>query len=198
MPSPQDNTRYQLHPDQVQRIPPRRSAQHVPPSQTIRGAQRSTEDIPAAPIRKKRDWFRAHPVLWLGVGMLLMLGLWQGLTAFGNWWIVHQDDVAYGRPRTAQYDVVVGHNDSVQHKTHLIALNLDARVVIIEIPGGDTSKSRIYRDPQLYGQNADLDPVTLSFRDVDGDGKTDMIVTVQGTPIIYLNQNGQFVERPSL
>ncbi len=193
----QGGTRYQVHPDQVQAIPPRRSAQPAPPAQTARGAQRTTEAVPAPPARKNRGWFRAHPLLWLGVGMLLMLGLWQGLTALGTGWSLHQDDVTYGRPRTAQYDVVVGHHDSVEHKTHLIVLNLDARVVIIEIQGGDPSQSRIYRGPQLYGQQADLYPMTLSFQDVDGDGKVDMIVTVQGTQIIYLNQNGQFVLQPS-
>ncbi len=188
MPSTQGNTRYQFHPDQVQGIPKRRSA---PP------AQRTTEDIPAAHTRRKRGWFRAHPVLWLGFGMIIMLAAWTGLQALSSWWSVYQDDVQYGRPRTAQYDVVVGHNDSAQHKTHIIALNLNARVVIIEIPGGDSSKAKIYPGPQIFGPNADLDPITLRFLDVDGDGKVDMLVNVQGTQMIFLNQNGQFVQQPS-
>ncbi len=184
----QGTPRYQFHPDQVQGIPKRRSAPL---------AQRTTEDVPITHTRRKRGWFRAHPVLWLGLGMIIMLAAWTGLQAVGSRWVVHQDDVQYGRPRTAQYDVVVGHNDSPTYKTHLIAMNLHARVVIIEIPGRDSSKAKIYQGPQLYGQDADLYPVTLRFQDVDGDGKTDMIVTVQGTQIIYLNQNGQFVLQPS-
>ncbi len=189
MASPQqDTTRYQFHPDQVQDIPKRRSA---PP------AQRTTEDVLAARTRRKSGWFHSHPLLWLGLGMILMFAAWTGLQALSSWWSVHQNDVQYGRPRTAQYDVVVGHNDSPTHQTHLIAMNLHARVVIIEIPGGDSAKAKIYPGPQLYGTDADLYPVTLRFQDVDGDGKTDMIVTVQGTQIIYLNQNGQFVLQPS-
>jgi hypothetical protein len=195
MASPQGNTRYQFHPDQVQRIPARRSAQHVPPALAARGTQRTTEDIPTAPARHTRRGFRAHPVLWLGVGMLLMFAAWIGVQALGAWWMLHQADATYGRPRTAQYDVVVGHDDSPTHQTHLIAMNLHARVVIIEIPGGDSAKAKIYQGLQLYGQDADLYPVTLRFQDVDGDGKTDMIVIVQGTQIIYLNQNGQFVQQ---
>ena len=195
--STQGTTRYQFHPDQVQRIPARRSAQPVPPAQTARGAQRSTEAIPAASGPKKRGWFRTHPLLWLGVGMLLMLGLWQGLTALGTWWQLHQDDSTYGRPRTAQYDQVVGHHDDAAHPTHLIALNLNAQVLIIELPGGESSKAKIYQGPHIYGPHADLDPVTLRFLDVGGDGKVDMIVNVQGDQIIFLNQNGQFVEQPS-
>jgi len=196
-PTQQGNTRYQFHPDQVQPIPPRRSAQPVNGAPTARGTQRSTEDIPVAPRRHTSSGFRAHPLLWFGLGMILMFAAWIGVQAFGSWWMLHQADATYGRPRTAQYDVVVGHNDSPTHQTHLIAMNLHARVVIVEIPGGDSAKAKIYEGPHLYGVDADLYPVTLRFQDVDGYGKTDMIVTVQGTQIIYLNQNGQFVLQPS-
>ena len=34
--------------------------------------------------------------------------------------------------------------------------------------------------------------VTLHFKDVNGDGKPDMIVSVQDSTIIFLNENGQF------
>ncbi len=186
----QGNTRYQFHPDQVQHIPPRRSA--IP----LQEAKRTTEDMPVAPRYRKRRW-RPHPLFMLGFGMLFMLGLWQGLTALNTWWQLHQDDAMYGRPRTAQYDVIVGHNDSPTHKTHIIVLNLNAKVVIIELPGGDNSKAKIYQGGQLFGQNADLYPVTLSFRDVNGDGLIDMIVTVQGGQIIFLNKNGQFILQQS-
>ena len=97
-----------------------------------------------------------------------MLLAWTGLQALGAWWSLHQDDVTYGRPRTAQYDVVVGHNDSASHPTHFIALNLHATVEVIELPGGDSSKAKIYRGPQLFGPGADLYPVTLSFPDPTG------------------------------
>ena len=185
--SPQGNTRYAFHPAQVQRIPQRRSAS--PP------AQSTTEERPA--MRRRRGWFRSHPALWLGFGMLLMLLAWTGLQALGSWWSVHQDDVTYGRPRTAQYDVVVGQSDSASTPTHFIALNLDATVVVIELPGGDTSKAKIYRGPQLFGPGADLYPVTLSFPDPNGDGKPNMDIHVQGETFVYLNQNGTFVPQSS-
>src|SRR5579859_2636781 len=92
---------------------------------------RDTEEgVPAARQKKRRSWVRrVHPLAWLGIGMLVMIGLWQGLTALGSWWSLHNDDVTYGRPRTAQYDVVVGHDDSPTNKTHIIALNLNHVVV---------------------------------------------------------------------
>jgi len=63
--------------------------------------------------------------------------------------------------------------------------------------GETSSKAKIYQGPQIFGQNADLDPVTLSFRDVNGDGLLDMIVTVQGAQLMFLNKNGQFVLQQS-
>jgi hypothetical protein len=188
----QRNTSYTLHPDRQvprQAIPARRSA--LPP------AGRMTEEQPAPPRRSSSGLFRSHPLLWVGFGMLFMLLAWTGLQALGGWWSLHQDDVTYGRPRTAQYDVVVGQNDSAGSPTHFIALNLDATVVVIELPGGDSSKARIYRGPQLFGPGAALYPVTLSFPDPAGDGKPNMEVHVQGETFVYLNQNGQFVLQPS-
>jgi len=63
---------------------------------------------------------------------------------------------------------------------------------VIEIPDGDPSKSKIYIGPQLFGDNADLTPVTLSFKDVNGDGKPDMLMHVQDQTIIFLNDGTQF------
>ena len=147
--------------------------------------------------RRRRSFFRTHPLLWLGVGMLVMFLLWVGLQDLGAWWSVHQDDVTYGRPRTAQYDVVVGHADSPAHPTHLIALNLHGTIEIIELPGGDSAHAQIYQGPHLFGPGADLFPVTLTFPDPSGDGHPDMDVHVQGQVIVYLNQNRQFVPQGS-
>ncbi len=66
------------------------------------------------------------------------------------------------------------------------------------MPGGDTSKAKIYSGPTLIGSGQDLTPVTLTFKDVNGDGKLDMIVNVQDTHLVFLNQNGQFVAAPGL
>lgn len=184
----QGNTRVVTHPGQVQRspIPARRSA--LPP------AERMTEEQPR---RRRGGVFRSHPLVWIGFGMLVMLLAWTALQALSAWWSLHQDDVTYGRPRTAQYDVVVGHGDSDSRPTHFIALNLNGTVTVIELPGGDTSKARIYRGPHLFGPGADLYPVTLTFPDPTGKGLPNMEVHVQGDIFVYLNQNGQFVPQVS-
>ncbi len=74
-------------------------------------------------------------------------------------------------------------------------MNLNRRVLIIELPGGESSKAKIYNGPILIGQGQDLAPVTLTFQDVNGDGLVDMIVNVQDAHFVYINDSGTF--RPS-
>jgi len=73
-----------------------------------------------------------------------------------------------------------------------LAVNLHGRIEVIELPGGDASHARIYIGPQLYGSDADLIPVTLSFIDVNGDHKPDMIINFQGTRVVFINDQGGF------
>jgi hypothetical protein len=133
-----------------------------------------------------------HWSLILGLDMLLMIGLWVGGSAVMSWWSNYQLDSTYGNPRTFQTDQVVGHGDSATHPTHFIALNLNSHVTIIEIPGGDSSHARIYSGPTLFSDNGNTILVTLEFRDVNGDGKVDMIVHIGDQSIIYLNDGTQF------
>jgi hypothetical protein len=135
---------------------------------------------------------RVHWVLILGLGMLTMFVLWLGSSAFLNWWSNHQLDSVYGMPRTYQTDQVVGHSDSTDHPTHFVAINLNSRITIIELPGGDSSRARIYSGPTLYADNGNAIPVTLEFRDVNEDGKVDMIAHIGDQRIVYLNDGTQF------
>jgi hypothetical protein len=141
---------------------------------------------------RRRGMLRAHPLLLLGLGMVLMLVLWTLLTLAVSWWNTTWDDLHYGRPRTFQTDAVVGQNDSSSNPSHFIALNLNGRLEVIEFPGGDASKARIYIGPQLYGNGQDLIPVTLSFVDVNGNHHPDMILHFQDTTIVYVNDQGGF------
>jgi hypothetical protein len=139
---------------------------------------------------------RAHPLFYLGIGMLAIFALWTALSALVGWCATTLDDLNYGRPRTFQADAWVGHNEQGGIPSHFIALNLHGHIEIIEMPGGDATHAHVYIGPQLYGPNSDLVPVTLRFVDVNGDSKPDMLVTFQGTHIVFINDQGQF--RPPL
>ena len=124
--------------------------------------------------------------------MLAMLALWTLGSQLVNWWNVTQEDWHYGRPRIFQTDVVVGHSDSTANPSHFLALNLNRHIIIIEFPGGDPSKAKIYTGPTLLGDGQDLTPVILSFKDVNGDGLPDMLVHVQDQTFVMINDHGQF------
>ncbi len=135
---------------------------------------------------------RFHWLVFVGMAVCTMLVGWILLTMLSQWWQVTTDDWHYGRPRTYQTDQAVGHGDSAAHPSHFIALNIRSHIEIIEFPGGDTSKARIYVGPTLLGQGNDLAAVTLTFRDVNGDSKLDMIVNVQESHFVFINDQGTF------
>ncbi len=92
----------------------------------------------------------AHPLLYLGIGMLAMLALWTVLISAISWYNTSMDDIHYGRPRTFQTDAFVGHNESAGIPSHFIAINLHGHIEVIEFPGGDAAHARIFIGPQLY------------------------------------------------
>lgn len=102
------------------------------------------------------------------------------------------DDLRYGRPRTMQLTGYVQHGESAGQPTHLMALNLNRQVAIIELPGGDASKARTIMGPYLFGADEDLTPVHLALQDMDADGVADLLVEVRQEQIVYLNREGAF------
>ena len=180
-------------------VPPRRSATQtdLPVIQGNRRRPVQTDDIPIRhsdhlQFAEGNNRPRFHWLVFVGMAMFTMLVGWVVLTMLSNWWQVTQDDWHYGRPRTYQTDMVVGHNDAAANPSHFIALNIRSHIEIIEFPGGDASKAKIYVGPTLIGTGQDLAVVTLSFRDVNGDGKLDMIVNVQDSHFVFINDGSQF------
>lgn len=151
----------------------------------------STRTIARPPI-EERLGHRRFPLVAILLGMVVMALLAVSLSSLTSWWRIHQDDMQYGRPRTFQLDAVVGHNDSVATPTHFIFINLNRHIDIIELPGGDTAHARIYPGPVLFGDGQDLTPVTAEIRDVNGDGKPDIIVHIQDQQLVFINDGTQF------
>src|SRR5262249_14141082 len=120
----------------------------------------------AVPTRR-----RFHPLFWGGVGALAPLLLWWGISPALVLVTNILNTIHYGYPRTFQIDAVVGQNDDTQHPSHFVALNLHGTVTIIDFPGGDVSKARNFVITSLIGPESDLDPVILTFVDVNHNGK---------------------------
>jgi hypothetical protein len=155
---------------------------------------RGTDDLAR---QRRRRLPRFHWLLWVGVAMLMMIFGWLAISALGNWWQEVQDYWHYGMPRTYQTDENVGHGTASDPYSHFIAQNLDKHIIVIEIPGDDPSKSRIYIGPTLIGPGQELTPVTLSFEDVNGDGKKDLVIHVEESRFIFLNDGKQFKPAPN-
>ncbi len=175
--------------------PTKTTQAHVP----LRRASTPTgsKTLPKTPLPKANAKNRivkrhAHPLLYLGLGMLGMLALWTLLMGVASWYNTTMDNIHYGYPRTFQTDQFVGHNESVGTPSHFIAINLHGHIEIIEFPGGDASHARIFMGPQLYTDGSDLVPVTLKFLDVNGDHRPDMIITFQGSQVVFINDQWMF------
>lgn len=140
----------------------------------------------------ERQSRRSLPLLGIFLGMAVAAVLAIGLSTLGSWWQIHENDMQYGRPRTFQFDAVVGHDDSPSNPTHFIIINLNRHVEIIEFPGGDGTHARIYLGPTLFGNGQDLTPVTAEVRDVNGDGKPDLILHIQDQRVVFINDGTMF------
>ena len=136
------------------------------------------------PPPKKNKW-HVHWLVYVGATMLVMVGVWYGLTQFSIWWNNHQLDSEYGNPRTYQTDQSVGFRDS-QIPTHFIALNLNGQTEVIVCPASDCTRARIYLGPKLFGDGSASVPVTVSFE------SNNMVMHVGDQQIIFINTGTQF------
>jgi hypothetical protein len=107
-------------------------------------------------------------------------------------WQTWQDDMTYGRPRITRLMANVEHNEANGAKTLFTAQNINGQISITEYPGGDPTKTRVIVGPQLFGKDKDLVPIKLQTKDVNGDGKDDLIATADDQVLIYINDNGNF------
>lgn len=173
---------------------PRRS---VPPSQPDPQRLRPTKPQPARPGKKAAtvpasQVVQARTIAMLAAGALTLLTLYVVVSSAVEWTQVKLDDLQYGRPRTMQVDAYVGHSEAEGVPSHFVAMNLNRRVTILEMPGSDPTKVNTIVGPYLFGQGEDLTPVQLNVQDMNGDAKPDLIVSVKSEQLIYLNDGTSF------
>lgn len=151
----------------------------------------------ALPKQKRRHLPRFHWLFWVGLALVTMVAGYILLNSVGNWWNVTQDDWHYGRPRTYQTDWNVGHGTPTNPNSHFIALNLNKHIEVIEIQGDDPAHTKMYVGPTLIGVGEEFAPVTLSFGDVNHDGKPDLLLHVGDSQSIFLNTVPVFKPAPN-
>lgn len=152
---------------------------------------RATGNTPL-PASKPEQHEHVHWLVPIGLSMTATIVLIWMLQMVLAWGTTTYNDLRFGRPRTFQVDVVVGHNDSAATPSHFVAFNLHGHIQILELPGGDASHARMIVGPTLSGDGADLVPVTLQFVDRQGNHHPDMLIH-SGTLELWLkNQNGTF------
>lgn len=163
-------------------IPSRRERYADAPTMALATRPRSMNLRYDAPPRQQRQrpaprrGFSLHPLLWLGVGMLLF-GLISYLLTLGFSWIHGlQDQMTYSYPRTQTVQQDIGHHGGLSTFT---TLNLHGVITLKEVTAGNKN-DKSYAVTTLVGKGADLGPVTLSFKDVlHRPGYLDVIVTYQ-------------------
>jgi hypothetical protein len=131
-------------------------------------------------------------VAYIITGALALVAIYLLLSSVVGWGQVMLDDMRYGRPRTFHLTANIGRPEEANAPTHMIAMNLDRQVVVLEIPGGDSSRTRALPGPYLFGAGEDLTPVTMRLEDVNSDQLADLIVQVKNEEMVYINRDGSF------
>ncbi|MEM8534215.1 MAG: hypothetical protein AAGF95_25435 [Chloroflexota bacterium] len=160
-------------------------------SQEIRKANADGGAIRSRPLTVAPS-ITLHSLAYLVTALLALLAVYGVMGNVISWGTSKFDDFRYGNPRTYQLSAVVGHNDSPEHPTHLIAMNLNQQVVVLQLPGGDPAQVRTLTGPYLFGSAEEKTPVLMRLEDLNRDGTPDLVVSAKNEEIVYLNRDSEF------
>jgi hypothetical protein len=156
---------------------------HEPPP----SRQQPQQQVQTAPATKQHK----HWLFWLGSIFCIMLIGWTVLSVLSGFLAHKRDDLLFGNPRTYQTDATVGHYGRVSHFT---VINLDGYIEIFETQRGHPEAAKIYTPTALLINPTD--PVILTFQDVNGDDKPDMIITAPSFQEVMFNNGTSFQSQP--
>jgi hypothetical protein len=173
--------------EEGEEAPPRRSAPGKAKQRASAG--KAKQRSPAVPAPDKR---RFHPLFFIGIGLMITALLWAAANEVLAWGISALNTLHYGYPRIYQLDAFVDQEDSAQHPSHFVAINLHGVVSICDFPGGDPSRVRVIATISVPGPDADQAVVTLRFVDLDHNKLPDMIIDIAGTQNLLVNDGKTF------
>ncbi|HEY0753247.1 MAG TPA: hypothetical protein VGD98_04740 [Ktedonobacteraceae bacterium] len=165
-------------------------ARQLPSTAPRRTTGRATPRRATVPLEPVKP--RLHPLFFVGLGLMIAVLLWVGISQTMLWGKDQLNTLRYGYPRTYQIDAFVGQGDSKLHPSHFEAINLHGVVTILEFPAGDASHVHLLETANVPGTAPDLAVVVLSFIDINADGKLDMLVDISGFQSILVNDGKTF------
>ena len=98
--------------------------------------------------------------------------------------------ITYGDMPTSRYDVFLGHYG--KDTSHVEATNDNGKIYITERGNGAVLAPKLYPVVTITDKDAGSYPVTLTFTDLNHDGKLDMLVNVKGFQIPMYNTGTGF------
>lgn len=170
--------------------PPQRTIMRVTTHQGPPPRQRASIQTAAyqQPEPTQAGTRRLHWMVYVGIAMMCMIVGWIILTTLLQWWQVQQDNMRYGMPRTFQIDKDVKHGGV----SHFTVENLNGHILIYEVRLTDVSKPHLYTGPVFSGAGTELQPATISFEDVNGDGYLDIVIAVGTGRYFLINDHSAF------
>jgi hypothetical protein len=168
------------------------------PEPLLVGARRSSRyhAYALAPARQQtyqapppqRTYVSHHVKVWLVAGLLAAVGLYVLVYLCGCLCLSFYNRLTYGPTPTSFLVGVVGDHDSVQSPTQFEAMNVHGRIQIIEMPGGDLTHEKVYPGPILSGPEAGGAVIDLVVKDVNHDGRPDIVMQVTGGMNIFFQR----------
>ena len=164
-------------------VPPRASrlrvSQALPDQQPCQRVRQTEDQHTTTPVPTPPFLLQQHPWGSFLVGMILCLMLFLvGQQVVIPFVTATSDQWHYGDARLSQLDADVGHGGT----SHLIASYYHGHIVVIEILVSHPQDNQVY---VLSGfRDLPTPPVlTLSVQDLNGDGKPDLIIKIEGTAL---------------
>ncbi|NJN67432.1 MAG: hypothetical protein HC884_12330 [Chloroflexaceae bacterium] len=101
-------------------------------------------------------------------------------------------DMRYGNPHLTTTSGYAFLGDRPEAPTLVVALNLDGQVHILVIPASDMNRLTRLEGPYLFGDSGREVP-HIELRDMNDDERNDLVLSVVGEQVIYLNRvDGNF------
>ena len=155
--------------------------------------QRRQVSSPTSPHRPAGGWQQSSPLLLAATGSILVIVAYLLISLAVGFLSSRLDNLGYlcDQACTTHVEAFVGHESSGL-PSHFVAINLHGQITVVEFPGSDPSKAMTITGPYLFGKGEDKVPVQLETLDLNGDGKSDLVISAKGAQTVYLNDGTAF------